>query len=158
MGLLRVLGSPALASSSSSFPSGKLSSKRGGKTFTPEAEKQSPCSVPSCCPARAQWQVSPLSCPCPVAAVPLGGHGAPERAQLSLHSAGSVQGVTAQLLLAYAGLELCPLSPETQCPSLEVTWELPALRSGGGREGTLREALCTPQSTNGLGLRGSVSS
>lgn len=54
-----------------------------------EGREAEPCSVPSCCPARAQWQVSPLSCPCLVPAVPLGGHGAPERAQLSLHSAGS---------------------------------------------------------------------
>lgn len=123
-----------------------------------EGRGAEPCSVPSCCPARAQWQVSPLSCPCLVPAVPLGGHGAPERAQLSLHSAGSVQGVTAQLLLAYAGSELCPLSPETQCPSLEVTWELPALCRGGGREGTLCDAFCTLQGTSALGLWGSVSS
>lgn len=70
----------------------------------------------------AWWQLSPL-----VAVEPQG--------RLSLHSSGFIQGVTAQLLLAYAGLELCPLSPETQCPSLEVMWQLPTFHNSGGREG-----------------------
>lgn len=93
----------------------------------------------------ARWQLSPSA-----AAEPQSG--------LSLRSTGSIQGVTAQLLLAYAGLELCPLSPETQCPSLEVTWEFPALRNGGGRGGSLCEVPCLLQPSSGLGWRGSTSS
>lgn len=92
----------------------------------------------------ARWQLSPLA-----AVEPQSG--------LSLHSTGSIQGVMAQLLLAYAGLELCPLSPETQCPSLEVMWELPALLNGLGRRGTLYEAPCLLQPASGLERRGSVS-
>lgn len=92
----------------------------------------------------SRWQLSPL-----VAMEPQG--------RLSLHSSDSVQGVRAQLLLTYAGLELCPVSPETQCPSLEVTWELMALRNGAGRGGTLCEATCLLQPAGGLGQRGSVS-
>lgn len=93
----------------------------------------------------ARWQLSPSA-----AVEPQSG--------LSLHSTGSIQGVTTQLLLAYAGLELCPLSSETQCPSLEVTWEFPALRNGGGRGGSLCKVPCLLQLSSGLGWRGSTSS
>lgn len=94
----------------------------------------------------------PATVPCwsppghgPVAAVPSAA------GRLGLHSTGSVQGVTAQLLLAYAGLEPCPLSPETQCPRTEVTWEHPALCNSAGRAGGHCEGPCLLRSARGLG-------
>lgn len=65
----------------------------------------------------------------PVAAVPLGGRGAPARAQLTQHWLHPRCYGTAASRLR----RLCPLSPETQCPSLEVTWELPILCNSSGR-------------------------
>lgn len=63
-GMLRPLGSPSLASSSSSLPNSKLSTKLGGKPFTLEAEEQRPRSFSSHCPLlEPSWPWPGGSCP-----------------------------------------------------------------------------------------------